>query len=78
MRDFEGEIAVLIRQVLKLPESQMSTLSRTELAEWDSLKHMELVFALEDKYQVQFDESEFERLDSPARIASALQARHAA
>ena len=78
MRDFEGEIAVLIRQVLKLRESQMSTLSRTELAEWDSLKHMELIFALEDRYGVQFDESEFPLLTSTGAIAAALRRHRAA
>jgi hypothetical protein len=36
------------------------------------------VFALEDRYAVQFDESEFARLDSPASIAALIGQHRAA
>jgi acyl carrier protein len=70
------EIATLVRQVLRLPES-VDVAERANTSEWDSLKHMEIVFALEDRYDVRFDESEFDALDSVASIAAAV-ARHRA
>jgi len=75
--DLETEINGLIRQLLKLPSTPGDTLSRSALAEWDSLKHMELIFALEDRYGVQFDEMEFPILVSTDAIAAALR-RHRA
>jgi acyl carrier protein len=38
---------------------------------------MEIVFALEDRYDIRFDESEFDALDSVESIAAAV-ARHRA
>lgn len=75
--DLEAEINELIRQVLKLPSTDRGALLRSKLPQWDSLKHMELVFALEDRYGVQFDEAEFPTLVSTDAIAGALR-RHRA
>jgi len=77
-RDLDAEIGDLIRRVLKLPPTEKHALSRSELVEWDSLKHMELIFALEDRYGVQFEEAEFPTLVSTAAIAAALRRRYAA
>lgn len=77
VRDLQDDVDALIRQVLKLPSTPTSALSRSELAEWDSLKHMELIFALEDRYGVRFDEAEFSILVSADAIAAALR-RHRA
>ena len=76
-RALETEINELILNVLKLPSPGPSALFRSELAQWDSLKHMELVFALEDRYGVQFDEAEFPILVSTDAIVAALR-RHRA
>jgi acyl carrier protein len=75
--DLDAEVADLVRRVLKLPPGIRSALSRSELAQWDSLKHMELIFALEDRYGVQFDEAEFPTLVSTHAIVAALR-RHRA
>ena len=75
MRDLEGEVRRLIVAVLGV--APPSELVRENVDAWDSLKHMEIVFALEDRYGVTFDESEFSLLDSPARISAMLE-RHLA
>jgi acyl carrier protein len=67
----------LLRTILQLPAQDDSALRREDVDAWDSLKHMEIVFALEDRYGVRFDESEFAALDTSAAIAAALQ-RHLA
>ena len=55
--------------------SRRGELRRSDIGEWDSLKHVEIVFALEDEFGVQFDESEFAAMDSPAAIAALLRPR---
>ena len=70
------EIDALLRDVLRLARASAEP-SRAGTDAWDSLKHMEIVFALEDRYGVRFDESEFDALDSVDAIAIAV-ARHRA
>ena len=74
----EGEIRELLVMILKLPEPGSTELVRSSVPQWDSLKHMEVVFALEDRYGVRFDESEFAALNSPMAIAKALRKHLAA
>jgi acyl carrier protein len=73
----ELDVRDLLQRVLRLRDQPCDGLVRADVAEWDSLKHMEIVFALEDRYGVRFDESEFPALDSPASITALLQ-RHLA
>lgn len=73
----EADIRDLVLRVLRMRERPPSELLRSAVPAWDSLKHMEIVFALEDRYGVEFAESEFAQLASPAAIAQALR-RHLA
>jgi hypothetical protein len=45
--------------------------------EWDSLKHMQLAFAIEEEFCGQFTEEENPKLDSIASFAAHLSSRHA-
>ena len=76
--DLERDVRALVLRMLRLPAPPAGEFVRADVPEWDSLKHMEIVFALEDKYGVQFDESEFPALSSPAAIAAAVRQRLAA
>lgn len=73
----ETEVQDLLQRILGLQGLPSARLIRADIEAWDSLKHMEIVFALEDRYGVQFDEAEFPTLDATDTIASALQ-RHLA
>ena len=70
--DLERRVEELIHDVLRPKVVTTAPLRRIDVAEWDSLKHVEIVFALEDEFDVQFDESEFVLLDSSATIAALL------
>ncbi len=48
---------------------------RGELAAWDSLRHIEMVFAIEDELEVRFSEEELTQLDSVAAIVDAIAAK---
>lgn len=73
----ETEVQDLLQRILGLRGRPSTRLIRADIEAWDSLKHMEIVFALEDRYGVQFDEAEFTTLDTTDAITTALQ-RHLA
>lgn len=50
---------------------------RADNPAWDSLKHVELIFMLEDEFGIQFSEEEFALLDSVESIAKLVETRHA-
>ena len=41
---------------------------REEQPAWDSLKHIQVIFALEDRFNVRFSEAEMPELDSVGKI----------
>jgi len=73
--DLDVDVQTLLARVLRLAERPTAELRRDETARWDSLKHVEIVFALEDEYAVHFDESEFAAMDSTSAIVALLR-RH--
>jgi acyl carrier protein len=73
--DLQRDVQQLLARILKLSEAPTGELRRIDLAQWDSLRHVEIVFALEDQYDVQFDESEFAAMDSSSAIAALLRPR---
>jgi acyl carrier protein len=73
----ESDVRDLVLRILGLHDRPPSELRRSDIPEWDSLKHMEIVFTLEDRYRVRFDESEFAVLTTTKAIIAAL-SRHLA
>ena len=53
--DVERDVRALVATVLKLPVTPDAPVARNACAAWDSLKHVEIVFALEDRFNVQFN-----------------------
>jgi len=45
---------------------------------WDSLRHVELLFAVEDMFGVQFTETDFSAIASPVDLLNAVDQRLAA
>lgn len=41
---------------------------REEQPAWDSLKHIEVIFALEDRFNVRFSEADMQQMDSVGKI----------
>ena len=75
-RTARGAIATVLRRPLDGVDA--ADISRERLEGWDSLKHVEILLAVEEACGVQFSEDEFAELASLAGIVAAVQAHHAA
>ena len=73
VQDIESRVIEIVAQALKQPVTRDTT--RESTAAWDSLKHIELVFAIEDELQIRFDEDELEALDSVQAFVERAQAK---
>lgn len=52
-----------------------SNTSRDELADWDSIAHLKIVLALEERFGLEFDTDEVASIRTVGEFVSALQAR---
>lgn len=69
-------IPKLMANVLKLPESRITADTRmADVAEWDSLKHMELIVAIEQAYSIELTGDEIADMTSVAAISAILSQR---
>ncbi len=46
--------------------------SQVNVQQWDSLKHIEIVFAIEDEFGIHFVENEFEHLTTVRKFIQAI------
>lgn len=68
----ESTVLRVISTILKQPVGREA--SRAELATWDSLKHVEIMFALEDEFGVVFTEDQLSQLVSVPAIVERVTA----
>jgi acyl carrier protein len=66
------EINRLLAHILKVPVDDEADVRRANTPTWDSLKHAEVIFALEDGFGVRFAVNDFAALDSTSAIALRL------
>jgi acyl carrier protein len=72
----EAKVVYVLSVILKLPVE--ATTHRAETPQWDSLRHIEIIFAIEEELGIEFSESELAELDSVSRIVDTALGRHAA
>ena len=66
----------VLADVMGLPEGSVADdASPATIGTWDSLRHMNLILALEEEFSVQFDDAELSSLTSFSKICSALEAK---
>ncbi len=75
MTDTIETLLNILTTVLKCPVTAEST--RENTPQWDSLKHIEVIFILEDEFGIQFTEEEMGALNSVGKLAAKI-AAHAA
>jgi len=74
--DIEPALVEICSAVLE--HSVDATLARSSDPAWDSLRHMQIIFGVEEKFDLQFTEEEIFRLDSIPKIAAFLEERQPA
>lgn len=57
----------IIAEILKIEVAELET-SISEREIWDSLKKVEILFAIEDEYSIMFEEEELSDLDTPEKV----------
>jgi acyl carrier protein len=68
----------ILQTALDTPLEGIENPTRGEVERWDSLAHIEIVFMLEDRFDVRFSEEEIVALRSLTDIVGLLQEKHAA
>lgn len=66
----ENLILEIFRVVLKLEDVDKASLVYGETSGWDSLKHMEIIFSLEEEFDVEFSKEDVEQMRSYSKICS--------
>ena len=62
--------------VFSVPNSALSAESSPEsVAAWDSVQHLNLVMAIEEKFNLQFDPEDYDSMKSLGHIAGLVDAR---
>lgn len=77
MESIEEKVVAILSALLKRDLDPGTRITRENTDGWDSLKHVELLFAIEDEFEVEFDEYEQSELDSVSKIVSLVRAKHA-
>ena len=75
--DVEDRVHEVLALVLKRPSTGRERLVRAEVPEWDSLSHIEIIYAVEESLGVTFSEQEMATLDGSDAIVDAAE-RHLA
>ena len=65
--------AALARVLKANPDAIADNASQTELAEWDSVRHMNVVLALENDFGIEFDDAELQTLTSLPLLVAAIE-----
>ncbi len=67
----ENDLVAILKEILQCDFSEKRL--RAEIPQWDSMKHIEIIFALEDKYLIEFNDRELENLTSIDNILRILE-----
>lgn len=68
--DIETELERLMARIFQIADSaQARSLRKDDGSAWDSLRHVELIFAVEDAFRVRFSDPDFAGLRSFEEIA---------
>jgi acyl carrier protein len=65
--------AALAKSLKVAPETISDTASQMDLTAWDSVHHMNVVLALENDFDIQFDDAELPTLTSLPLMVAAIE-----
>ena len=65
---------VVLAKALKAdPQTIADSASQTDLSEWDSVRHMNVVLALENEFGIEFEDAELQELTSLPLLVAAIE-----
>jgi acyl carrier protein len=67
--------AALARALKVAPETITDNASQLDLSDWDSVRHMNVVLALENDFDIEFDDTELPTLTSLPVMVAAIEKR---
>jgi acyl carrier protein len=70
-----AEVRRLVGMILRRPIGETENPSRRTEAAWDSLKHVEIAFLLEDRFDLRLTERDIANLHDVEQIVKLLEAR---
>ena len=74
MADIRQRVTRIVSEVSRIPEDQVASVDRfTDLEQWDSLLHLNVVLALEGEFGVQFDIDEVTLINSVGEAVALVQ-----
>ena len=69
----ELKLKVLLARIMKVDVATITANSSSEtIVTWDSLNHMKLVLALEEEFQLVFDEIQIENMTTFAKVVELI------
>ena len=68
-QEINSIVAEVMSQVLGMPVAPEDALAMRDCAAWDSLKHIELIVTLEERFEISFDADQLPELSSKAIFA---------
>lgn len=72
------KVAELLKLLLGREVAAGEPVHRASEPRWDSIKHLELIFALEDTFEIRLEAAELTGLDSSDAIVAAVERHRAA
>ena len=70
------QVRTMAADVLQVPENRIEAQSSPDTTEnWDSVHHLDLVLALEQAFNVQFEPEEIDRMKSMGHIVEVLESK---
>ena len=64
--------------ILKLSTGIVAPVVREECGAWDSLRHMELIFAIEEEFELEFSSEEIAAIDGTDKLIALIEANREA
>jgi len=72
--DIEGRVRALLSELLQVDASS-GEMRRKDVAAWDSLKHVDLIFLIEEEFDVILAEDDMAEADSVSAIVDLVRRR---
>ena len=72
-------VRIVLARALKIdPKAIAADASQTNLSEWDSVRHMNVIIGLENEFGIEFEDAELPGLTSVSLLVAAVRRRTAA